>query len=64
MHRVVANEIDKVQEKGIYKDVGNVDDLVIAEAVIVIELHNDNTQSVVCSVVDRGTEIMNDVFDE
>ena len=28
------------------------------------ELHNDNTQSVVCSVVDRGTEMMNDVLDE
>ena len=36
----------------------------IAEAVIVIEFHNDNTQSVVCSVVDRGTEMINDVLDE
>ena len=36
----------------------------IAEAVIEKELHNDNTQNVVCSVVDRATEIKNDVLDE
>ena len=28
------------------------------------ELHNDNTQNVVCSIVDRATEIRNDVLDE
>ena len=61
---VAANEIDKAQEKGIYKGVGNVDDLVIAEAMIVTELHNDKTESVVCSVVDRATKMMNDVLDE
>ena len=59
---VVANEINKVQAKGIYNDVGNVDDSVIAEAVIEKELHNDNTQNVVCYVVDRATKIKNVVL--
>ena len=36
----------------------------ILEAVIEKELHNDNTQNVVCSIVDRATEISNDVLDE
>ena len=61
---VAVNEIDKVQEKGIYNDVGNVDDLVIIEAMIEKEFHNDNIQNVVCSVVDRATEIRNDVLNE
>ena len=61
---VAANDIDKVQAKWIYNDVENVDDSVIAEAVIGIELHNDNTQNVVCFVVDRATEINNDFLDE
>ena len=43
---VAANEIDKVQAKGIYNDAENVDDSVIAEAMIEKELHNDNTQNV------------------
>ena len=61
---VAVNEIDKVQEKGIYNDIENVDDSVIAEAMIEKELHNDNTQNVVCSVVDRAIEIRNDVLVE
>ena len=36
----------------------------IAEAVIEKELNNDNTQNVVCYVVDRETEMRNDVLDE
>ena len=28
------------------------------------ELHNDNTQNVVCSIVDRATEIRNDILDD
>ena len=55
-------EIDKVEAKGSYNDAGNVDDSVIVEAVI--ELHNDNTQNVVCSIVDRETKIRNDVLGE
>ena len=61
---VATNEIDKVQAKWIYNDVGNVNDLVIAEAVIEKELHNDNTQNVACSVIDRVIEMRNDVLDE
>ena len=29
-----------------------------------IEWHNDNTQNVVCYVVDRATKMRNDVLDE
>ena len=36
----------------------------IAEVVIENELHTDNTQNVVCSIVDIATEIRNDVLDE
>ena len=64
MHRFVANEIDKVQEKGIYNYAENVEDSVIAKVVVEKELHNDNTQNVVCSFVDRATKIRNDVLDE
>ena len=36
---VATNEIDKVQDKGIYNDAENVDDSVIAETIIEKELH-------------------------